>query len=166
MSNRIFFDSSLLIEYRKGNHTELFESLVSHSDWLPCISQIVVSEYLYHHLAIFGGKAPLSIKTAKEIENILVANDPTLFLEQFKWLKDDENIRKLSITLMAKYNLMPNDALIISICKVHKVKFLASLDIDFKAVCLQEKITLVSHIHDLDRIKEEDDEDSFGLIEL
>lgn len=62
MNNKIFLDSSTLIEYRKGNHIDFFENIVGNSLWFPCISQIVVSEYLFHHLGVFGGKSPLSIK--------------------------------------------------------------------------------------------------------
>lgn len=157
MSNRIFLDSSVLIEYRKGNNIEFFEDLVSSSEWKPCISQIVVSEYLFHHLAVFGGKAPLSIKMANGVENILLLNDPDLFLEQFVWLLDIQDIKSLSISFMKKYNLLPNDALILSICKVNGVKYLASLDTDFKPACIREKITLVSNTDDLFNIANEID---------
>lgn len=148
MSNKIFFDSSLLIEYRNGNHILLFENLVGDSGWNPCISQIVVSEYLFHHLAIFGGKAPLTIKTSNLIGGTLMANDPDLFLEQFEYLVDTPNLKTLCIKLMEKYNLLPNDALIISICKFYEIKFLASLDSDFRIVCHRENIKLISSVLD------------------
>lgn len=148
MGNKIFFDSSLLIEYRKGNHIQLFETLAGGSEWEPYMSQVVISEYLFHHLAIFGGKAPLTIKTSNLIEDVLKANNPDLFLEQFKYLVNAPDLRTLSVNLMKKYNLLPNDALIISICKFHEIKFLASLDSDFSIVCHLENIKLVSSILD------------------
>lgn len=39
------------------------------AEWEPVISQAVVSEYLFFHLAIFSGKSPLSVKTAMKSEN-------------------------------------------------------------------------------------------------
>lgn len=67
MSSSIFLDSSLLIEYRKGTQTDLFEAIMAGMDWQPFISQAVVSEYLFFHLAIFSGKAPLTVKSNKEV---------------------------------------------------------------------------------------------------
>jgi hypothetical protein len=58
-----------LIEYRKGTRTALLDALLQHSDQLDlCISEIVSSEYLFHLLALFGQKSPLSIKENKAIQ--------------------------------------------------------------------------------------------------
>lgn len=77
-----------------------------------------------------------------------MAHDPGLFLEQFQYLTDTPNLIPLSISLMKKYNLLPNDALIISVCKFYEIKFLASLDTDFHIVCSQENIHLIKNIMD------------------
>ena len=55
MNNRIFVDSSILIEYRKGSKTDLWDAILSDTDTVPCLNQTVVSEYLFHHMSLFGG---------------------------------------------------------------------------------------------------------------
>jgi predicted nucleic acid-binding protein len=149
MNNKIFFDSSTLIEYRKGNHIDFFENIVGNSLWFPCISQIVVSEYLFHHLGVFGGKSPLSIKMSNGVKSVIAIKDPTFFLAQFEWLQDHPTMGALSIKLMEAYNLLPNDALILSICKTYEIKFLASHDSDFKDACSSEGIVLFGNFSEL-----------------
>ncbi|MEM0992198.1 MAG: twitching motility protein PilT, partial [Bacteroidota bacterium] len=68
MSNRIFLDSSILIEYRKGIKVALLDQLIQHSNDLDlCMSETVSSEYLFHLLALFGQKSPLALKESKTI---------------------------------------------------------------------------------------------------
>lgn len=153
MNNRIFLDSSTLIEYRKGNNADFFESIIGNSSWLPCISQIVVSEYLFHHLGIFGGKSPLSIKSSNHVKDVLAIKDPTLFIQQFEWLSDHPGMGSLSVKLMSTHNLLPNDALILSICKIYNIRYLASLDSDFKHACVTEGVVLLSNLNDLVNLK-------------
>ncbi|MBK7410194.1 MAG: hypothetical protein IPJ40_20345 [Saprospirales bacterium] len=44
MPSKILLDSSILVEYRKGNRTDLLEAILLNSDWTPVITQTVVSE--------------------------------------------------------------------------------------------------------------------------
>ena len=75
MSNRIFVDSSILVEYSKSTKTELLEYLISHtSDFELCISETVLSEYTFHFLAKCGDKSPLTLKRDVAIPNILSQN--------------------------------------------------------------------------------------------
>lgn len=152
MSNKILLDSSLLIEYRKGANTDLFEAIIANENWYPFISQTVVSEYLFFHLAIFSGKSPLAVKTAAQVAQILTAHPPEPFLQQFNWLEDDQNLPDLSAFLMKSYNLLSNDALIIAICKIHNIGFLASFDPDYEQVCRDEKIQLIRSIEDFGKL--------------
>lgn len=76
----MFLDSSLLIEWRKGTRTALLQEILEKPELAPCINHIVVSEYLFHHLALFGGKAPLTLKESVQIAPLLRENDPTPFL--------------------------------------------------------------------------------------
>ncbi len=148
MGSSIFLDSSLLIEYRKGTQTGLFEAIMADTDWKPCISQAVVSEYLFFHLAIFSGKAPLTVKSNQEIRQVLANGSPEAFLTQFAWLPDFENMPGKAVQLMSKYNLLPNDALIIAICQEHRIGHLASFDPDYVSVCTSEGIQLVRTLQD------------------
>jgi hypothetical protein len=61
MSNSIFIDSSLLVEYVKKAQTDLLNALQGDSTLNLFINQTVVSEYLFHHLAINGGKSPRTL---------------------------------------------------------------------------------------------------------
>lgn len=148
MNNNIFIDSSILIEYRKGSKTGLWDAILSDTDVVPCLNQTVVSEYLYYHLAIFGGKAPLSIKEAGKIEVTLLIKNPLTFLELLEWLPDSPDILPLTINFMKKYNLLPNDALILSTCKKYGIEALATHDADFARPCQAEGIYLLSSAED------------------
>ncbi len=48
--------------------------------------------------------------------------------------------------MMKKYNLLPNDAIILASCRENKIKVLASYDSDFKTVCKNENIVLITGI--------------------
>jgi predicted nucleic acid-binding protein len=51
---------------------------------------------------------------------------------------------------MQKYNLLPNDALILATFKIHQIQQIASFDsTDFENACLGENIKLVQRIEDL-----------------
>ena len=66
----ILIDSSILIEYIKGNKTELLESIFNYN-LHPCINHIIYSEFIYHYLSIMSGKSPLTLKTSTQIHEIL-----------------------------------------------------------------------------------------------
>ena len=149
MSNSLFLDSSILIEYRKGAKTQLLESIIASDNWHPFISQVVVSEYLFFHLAIFSGKSPLSVKMAGEIPLYLSKGAPFDFLGQFEWISDNQSVIQTAIQLMETYNLLPNDALIIAICKLNDIKYIASYDTDFSNACSAENIEIIQNEADL-----------------
>lgn len=146
MPSKILLDSSILVEYRKGTQTDLLDAILLSPNWKSVITQSVVSEYLFFHLAIFSGKAPLSVKTANEIGQYLKVGDPGLFLSQFDWLEDNPGLFISAIHFMEKYNLLPNDALIIANCIAHQIKTVASFDQDFIIPCQGEGITLVDKV--------------------
>lgn len=51
---------------------------------------------------------------------------------------------------MQKYNLLPNDALILATCKIHQIPQVASFDTkDFEKACKGEGIKLIQSIDDL-----------------
>lgn len=153
MSNKILVDSSVLIEHRKGNKTELFFALTDDDRFSLCISQAVLSEYLFHHLSVFGGKAPLTIKVNKKINEVFSQEDPNIFLSIFEWLEDDFAISHSVIGLMKKHNLLPNDASILATAIHHKVAAIASHDSDFALPCRQENITLLTSAKDFRKLQ-------------
>lgn len=151
--NNIFLDSSVLVEFRKGARTELIEAILEDDRVTPCISQAGASEYLFHHLAIFGGKSPLSIKSDKDISAVMSQFDPAPFLSLFRWLSDDFGMLQLAVESMSKYGLLSNDALIIACCKWHNVQAIASFDSDFLVVCAAEGLSLLTTTEDFSSYK-------------
>ncbi|MBY0426441.1 MAG: PIN domain-containing protein [Cytophagales bacterium] len=147
-NNSIFIDSSVLIEYRKGTKTDLLEYIFD-NNFTPVIGQPVVSEFLYHNLAIFSGKSPLAVKSSGQIKPIISQSDHMGFLGLFKFIPDDENILNDVVELMGQYNLLPNDGIILALCKHHQIKKLASFDSDFILACEKVGIALVSEISHL-----------------
>lgn len=144
MSNRIFVDTSILVEYRKGSKTALWEAILKNTDVTPCLNQAVVSEYLFYHLAIFTGKSPRTIKESGKIAEVLQNHDPFPFLNILEWLLDSTILLQPAIASMKSYNLLPNDALILASCKQHGINALASFDPDFEAACRAENINWLS----------------------
>ncbi len=92
MNNSIFIDSTLLVEYIKGSETNLLENLQNDPGFQLYINQTVVSEYLFYHLAIFGQKAPLTLKVSGQITEILKTVAPVPLLQNFNWLTDQSSI--------------------------------------------------------------------------
>lgn len=153
MNNKIFIDSSVLVEYRKGNKLPFLDAMLADQETLLFISQAVTSEYLFHHLAIVGGKSPLAIKMKAGISPILQVRDPLPFLNLFTWLPDDPSMLQPAVEFMHKYNLLPNDALIIAAIAHHGIPALASFDPDFAAPCQGEGIRLLQMPEDFEAFK-------------
>ena len=153
MNNKIFIDSSILIEYYKGTKRDLFRALLSDSSFSLFINQTVLSEYLFHHLGISGGKAPLTLKTDNAIPAILNSYDPFPFLNLMEWLPDNKVLLQPAIDFMKTYNLLPNDALILASCKQYGIEALASHDSDFAVACKSEAIWLLSSEEDFVQFK-------------
>ena len=86
-NNKIFLDSSILVEYVKGAKTDLLDYMLNDANYTLFISQIVVSEFYFHALAAYGNKAPLTLKTSKLIGGIMHLHQPQQFLRIFDFLK-------------------------------------------------------------------------------
>ena len=147
---RVFLDSSILIEYVKGNETAVLEAIVSSNSNLdPCINHIVYSEFLFHFLARVARKSPLTLKKSSDIKTILTQYDPIEFIRSFAVVEMNHSILELSYDMMKKYNLLPNDALILASCKCHEISCLATYDSDFDDICQHEGIALINRPEDI-----------------
>ena len=142
--NKVFLDSSVLIEAIKGTQTALLEKLMLDENYECCINSIVVSEFMFHFLAINSSVAPLTLKMKKQIPVILQNNEAYKILQHFAFLESDKRIISATALLMQQYNLLPNDAIIIATCKIQGISDLASFDSELKDVCLSEGITYIS----------------------
>lgn len=140
---RIFLDSSVLIEFENGRNRELLTALITNPNFILCLNSVVASEYFYKLLGIIGGKSPMSICESKKIEDVLSQHNTERFLSFFTILDTPKEAVLLSLSFMKKYNLLPNDALILATCKIHNINVLASLDTDYTYACQQENIQLI-----------------------
>lgn len=130
MTNKIFLDSSVLIEYLKGNKTGFYKSLISDLNNDFFINDIVVSEYLYYILGFSSGIFPRTLQQKRKIKETLEKESKIIItIKDFKFLSTDETIFVVVPKYMSKYNLLPNDAIILATCKLHRTK-LASHDSD------------------------------------
>jgi predicted nucleic acid-binding protein len=142
-TNRIFIDSSVLVEYIKGTKLTLLNRIMSHENNSCFVNETVVSEYLLYFLAINGNSSPKSLKKSGKIADIFNQHFNHRFLLAFSFLASDENLFSLTPRLMAAYNLLPNDAIILATCKIHSITKLASHDTDFIIPCKAEGIELL-----------------------
>lgn len=149
MSNKIFLDSSILVESTKGTQTDLYEYLVSRDDYEKCISQIVLSEYTFYLLIIEGGKAPLTLKRDGAIPSIIQLYNPSDFLAELTFLEPGSAVVPVYLRYMQQYNLLPNDALILATCKLNGITRIASYDTDFEPACRGEGIQLIRQVSEL-----------------
>lgn len=136
-NNKIFIDSSVLIEALKGNKVSFYEKLVSDINTENFINETVVSEYLYFVLGFGGGVSPRTLKEKQQVGAILAASESlTTILSDFSFATADLWVLREVPALMATYNLLPNDAIILATCKIHNITKLASHDSDFILPCV------------------------------
>ncbi|MEP6467130.1 MAG: type II toxin-antitoxin system VapC family toxin [Parafilimonas sp.] len=143
--NDYFIDSSILIEYNKGNKLRLFSELSANDIFRCFVNETVLSEFLFHFLAYNGKKSPQSLHESNKITHIFASSDQYKLIKTCYFLDNDKRLYSLVPDLMAKYNLLPNDAIILATCKLHGIKNLASHDKDFEEACKVEGISLVSN---------------------
>lgn len=70
-------------------------------------------------------------------------NKNYLLINVFEFLPGDRRLINEAPILMAKYNLLPNDAIILATCKLHNITKLALHDTDFIFPCQAEGIELL-----------------------
>lgn len=146
MTNKIFLDSSILIEPLKGNKVVFYEQLISDLTNELFINDIIASEYLYYILAFSSDVSPKTLQRKNKIREI-IQNETEIIraLNNFTFLSSNQSFLSEAPRLMGKYNLLPNDAIILATCKLHGTK-LASHDSDFIIPCKSENIELLRDI--------------------
>lgn len=85
MSNKIFLDSSILVEYDKNTKTSLLNSFLEDENTECFISETVVSEFLFHYIKFVTGKAPLTIKSAKQIPAVFKSSKGYMLIQLFSF---------------------------------------------------------------------------------
>lgn len=74
-TNDVFIDSSVLVEYERADRTALLDFLCERSEYNLFISETVLSEYAFQMLALYGQKAPLTLKVNGLISATLAKAD-------------------------------------------------------------------------------------------
>jgi predicted nucleic acid-binding protein len=144
MTNRIFVDSSVLIEPLQNRKVELYKNLIINHAFTCCINLIVVSEYLYKYIGLQNLGSPRTVQENNKIAEALQPYFVTKTLEEFQLLEINTAVISESPELMSKYNLLPNDAIILATCKLHNIPKLATHDKDFITACKGEGIELLT----------------------
>ena len=144
MINDIFIDSSILIEYNKGAKTKLLSSVLDNLKYKCYINETVLSEFLYHFLAKNSDASPKTLQRKKEISGVFAGSKQYTIIHLFEFLPTEKKLFNLVPDFMSKYNLLPNDAIILATCKIHGITQLASHDKDFEEACKAEDITLLT----------------------
>jgi len=146
---KVFIDSSVLVEYMKGNSTEFYEALLLKNHEGLFINQVVFSEFVFYFIALKSGKSPLTVKMANEIPPTLSNQNPLELLPGIIHLEHNYEIARTSLGFMKKYNLLPNDALILATCKYYNINYIATLDADFLSPCSNLAITVIKAVGDI-----------------
>jgi predicted nucleic acid-binding protein len=142
-TNKIFVDSSIFVEAIKGNKTDFYNNLISTVGNEYFINEVVLSEYLFYALAVYGGSSPQTLKERGVIPILINTDFRKPVLKYFSLLNNDVSFFTNVPDLMVKYNLLPNDAIILATCKLHAITKLASHDTDFIIPCKAEGIDLL-----------------------
>jgi len=146
---KIFVDTSVLVEYLKGKHINFYEKMIIDKHLL-FVNQVVVSEFLFHFIALSANKSPLSVKMSGQISESFGKKNLFDMLPGFIHLEHNLEITELGFGIMRKYNLLPNDALILASCKHFDIDILATHDSDFIIPCTDLKIRIINSVSDLE----------------
>jgi hypothetical protein len=139
--NRVFIDSSILVEYLKDNPeaVEIFEK-IENLQVILFINPVVFSEVSYLFL-----KYPSLRQKKSDLKKLFE------LLNSFGMLELAKEAVVLAQDFMASYDLFPNDALILATCKFFGINYLISLDGDFRKGCKDEGIFLLSSTKEVAR---------------
>ncbi len=118
---KFFLDSSFIVELLKGNKIAkgINSFLIKSKGTLFFYNHIVLSELVYQ----LYFKRSFDLFLIEEI------------LKNFDLLELNRPIKDLALDYIKKYNLKPNDALILATCKYYGIPYLISLDEDFCEAC-------------------------------
>ena len=138
-----FIDSSVIVQGFKGEEKALkiLKELYNFIHKIKLsINIIVFSETIYQ----------LTYKRKFTLEEII------LFLDKFKFLPTNEEVKNNALKYMEVYKLRPNDAIILATCKYYGIKYLISIDKDFPEPCKKEGIVLINSAEKLKEILEKE----------
>ncbi len=129
-----FIDSNIIIEAFKRQGLQdardiwicILRNYTKHNFY---INVIIKNEVVFH---LYTKRKLVEIEELKE------------FLNTFSSLEINKKVEGLMFSFIEKYDLKPNDALILATCKYYGITYLISLDSDFTEPCKKEGIVLIS----------------------
>lgn len=151
--NKIFIDSSVLIEYFKGSKLELLNHLAIIPNLKLVVNETVVSEVIYHMIGFIADVSPVTLKRKERISEVISKIDLNGFFKNFEIIGNEINIQQLT-ELMSSCNYLPNDALILNCCLENNIQYLASYDNDFKNHFIFMKVQIISNIEEFNLTQE------------
>ena len=143
INSRILLDTSILIEYIKNDKVKLLDSLMDDPTVSCYITETIISEFYFHFSKVSTGRAPATLKSLAKIKEVFETNNNYFLINVFEFLATDRTLINQVPIYMKKYNLLPNDAIILATCKLHGITQLASHDSDFIIPCQAEGIELL-----------------------
>jgi len=139
--NGVFVDSNVIIHHLAGDNKakEIIENVERGGD-TGYINQIVVSEVIFICLKLKTKKSAFELKKAPDIVKRVDLKNVYELLDTFIELQSDKEITRSAEDVIARYGLLPNDALIAATCKHHGIRKLATFNGDYKQVDFVEII--------------------------
>jgi len=147
---KIFVDSNIIIEALKKEGLENAKSIFRY------MINDLANDYYYNLIVYSEVKFKILFKLKnRDSDRVEVFSYLKEIFKFLNFLSSDEITMEISDYLIEKYNLKPNDALILATCKRYGIKYLLSLDGDFKIPCMNEGVDLIDSAKKLERVKEE-----------
>lgn len=131
---------AFLVEYVKNTEVKLLDSILANQSLSVYVNETIISEFYFHFLKISTGKAPATLQSLGRIGEVIESDKNYLLINVFEFLPNNRILINEVPFLMLKYNLLPNDAIILATCKIHNITKLASHDSDFILPCAAEGI--------------------------
>lgn len=147
MTKRVLIDSSVFIEYLKGNPKalEMMSSLLS-EDCELFINAIIYSEVVFLFLSRTTGLSAFSLKKRPQVVRDSGVEKVLAFLGQFKVAEVSDVVLETASEIIKRHGLLPNDAIILPTAKVYGMN-IATLDSDFNVPARSENVEMYSPKH-------------------
>ena len=85
----------------------------------------------------------MNFSSTRKIADVFASSRQYKLISMCHFIENDKRLYFHVPTFMDKYNLLPNDAIILATCKLHGIPNLVSHDSHFDEPCKAEGITLL-----------------------
>jgi len=139
--NGVFIDSNVIIRHLAGDRRarKIIER-IEKGEEKGYINQIVVSEAIFIYLKLKTKMKAFELKKAPDVVKSIDLKPVYELLDISIELPSNKEITRSAEDVIARYGLLPNDALIAATCKQHGIRKLATFNGDFKQVDFVEII--------------------------